>query len=61
VETTNDGGEANGGPVALFTIDASNDAHFFWNVTYSGDGTHEGDDSACVEDSTVTIDNTTAP
>ena len=61
VETTNDGDEANGGPVALFTIDASNDAHFFWNVSYSGDGTHEGDDSACVEDSTVTIDNTTAP
>jgi len=44
-----------------FDIDVDNDGHYFWGVEYSGDGTHDPASSPCVEDTTVTIDNTTPP
>jgi hypothetical protein len=42
-----------------FDIDATNDAHYYWSVEYSGDATHDPASSACVEDTNIEIDYTT--
>jgi hypothetical protein len=66
VSTNNDGDpvDANATPadnIAGYTINAANDGNLYWLVRYSGDTNHNGSSSVCVEDSLVTIDNTTAP
>jgi hypothetical protein len=41
-----------------FSVDASNDGAYNWLVTYSGDGTHDGETSACgKENFTTTVNN----
>jgi hypothetical protein len=60
VSTTNDGNAANGGPATLYTINSTNvgpDGKYVWGVSYSGDAFNNAARS-CVEDSSVTINNT---
>ena len=59
VSTNNDGDPGDGD--AGYTVNAANAGSLFWRVTYSGTTSIAGSSSACVEDSTVTIDDTTAP
>jgi hypothetical protein len=64
VSTNNDGDptEPPADTTAGYTVNAANAGSLFWRVTYSGNNTSiAGSSSACIEDSTVTIDNTTAP
>jgi hypothetical protein len=68
VSTNNDGDpvDANATPpdtIAGYTVNAGNAGTLFWRVTYTpgANSSHTGSSSVCVEDSSVTIDNTTPP
>jgi hypothetical protein len=57
VSTTNDGNNANGGPTSVYTITSTNAGPYFWGVSYNGDADNDPT-STCVENSSVTINNT---